>query len=40
MQKTERVSANRYHHEIRLAKPADLDAEVREWLTNAYELSR
>lgn len=40
VQKTERVSANRYHHEIRLAKPADLDAELREWLANAYELSR
>ncbi len=40
VQKTERVSANRYHHEIRLAKPADFDAELREWLANAYELSR
>jgi Domain of unknown function (DUF5655) len=38
--KTERVSANRYHHEIRLAKPAELDAELRERLASAYELSR
>ena len=37
--KREQASANRWHHEVRLAKPADVDSELISWLKEAYELS-
>jgi hypothetical protein len=35
----EQVSANRWHVEIRLAEPSEVDAEIRELLRAAYQLS-
>jgi hypothetical protein len=37
--KSEQTSAKRFHHEVKLAAPKDLDAELKGWLTEAYELS-
>lgn len=37
--KSEQVSANRFHHELKLSKPAEIDKELRAWLKAAYELS-
>ena len=37
--KTEKVSANRFHHEMKLSGPEDVDAELLGWLKRAYELS-
>lgn len=37
--KRERVSANRWHVELRLDGPGDVDAELAGWLKAAYELS-
>ena len=37
--KSERTSANRWHHEIKLSKPSDVDAELASWLREAYDLS-
>jgi len=37
--KRERASANRWHLEIRLESPRDMDAELRGWLAASYELS-
>jgi len=37
--KREKVSANRWHCEIRLEKPSEVDSEVKQWLKAAYELS-
>src|SRR5713226_597928 len=37
--KSEQTSAKRYHHEVRLAEAADLDAELQGWLKAAYDLS-
>ena len=37
--KREQVSAHRWHIELRLVSPRDVDATVREWLAAAYELS-
>jgi hypothetical protein len=36
--RVEQVSKNRYHNEIRLAQPADVDAELVGWLREAYTL--
>lgn len=36
--KCEQVSKNRYHNEIRLTSPADVDAELTRWLREAYKL--
>jgi hypothetical protein len=36
--KTEQVSKNRYHNEIKLATPDAVDAELRQWLSEAYAL--
>lgn len=33
--KTEQVSKNRYHNEIKLDSPDAVDAEVRQWLSDA-----
>ena len=37
--KSEQTSAKRFHHEVKLAKLKDLDAELRGWLKAAYDLS-
>ncbi|MDQ2997255.1 MAG: DUF5655 domain-containing protein [Chloroflexota bacterium] len=36
--KTEQVSKNRYHNEVKLDSPDAVDAELREWLSEAYSL--
>jgi hypothetical protein len=36
--KAEQVSKNRYHNEVKLSSPAEVDAEVSGWLREAYEL--
>jgi hypothetical protein len=35
----EQASANRWHVEIRLEKPADVDRQLSDWLNAAYELA-
>jgi hypothetical protein len=35
--RTEQVSRNRYHNEVRLASPADVDSSVIGWARRAYE---
>jgi len=37
--KSEQTSASRFHHEVRLTSPADVDAELTRWLKAAFELS-
>jgi len=37
--KSEQTSASRFHHEVRLTSPADVDAELTSWLKAAFELS-
>ena len=37
--KTEQVSTKRFHHEVKLTSPADVDAQLVGWLKEAYELS-
>jgi len=37
--KSERTSANRFHHEVKLGTPSEVDAELVKWLKDAYELS-
>ena len=37
--KSEQVSANRFHHELKLCSPADVDNELIVWLRDAYKLS-
>jgi uncharacterized protein YdhG (YjbR/CyaY superfamily) len=39
VEKAERVSAQRWYSEIRLASPRDVDRELRDWLAASYELS-
>ena len=39
VRKVEQVSANRYHNEMMIGSPADVDSEVVGWLRSAYELS-
>jgi hypothetical protein len=39
LHRTEQVSASRWHHEILLHSPAELDAELVGWITNAYALT-
>jgi uncharacterized protein DUF5655 len=38
--KCEKLSANRWHFELHLESPKDVDADVEEWLRRAYEISR
>jgi hypothetical protein len=38
--KREQASANRWHLEVRLEKPSDVDRELKAWLREAIELSR
>ena len=37
--KSEQTSASRFHHEVRLTSPADVDSELVKWLKDAYVLS-
>jgi hypothetical protein len=37
--KHERVSAGRWHLEVRLNSVQDVDGEIKRWLKNAYDLS-
>ena len=37
--KSEQTSAQRFHHEVKLASPAEVDSELVKWLRDAYELS-
>jgi len=37
--KSEQASARRFHHEVKLTKPADVDDELVRWLKEAYALS-
>jgi hypothetical protein len=37
--KHERASANRWHLEVKLSDPADVDAELIGWLKDAYDIS-
>lgn len=39
IQKSERVSAHRYHHEVKLVSAAEVDEELIGWLQQAYVLS-
>jgi len=39
VRKRERASANRWHLEIELSTPAEVDREVRSWLKSAYALA-
>jgi hypothetical protein len=36
--KREQTSRSRWHHEVRLASPGEVDAEIRGWLARAYEI--
>lgn len=36
--KTEQVSKNRFHNEVKLASPSDVDEELLGWLKDAYKL--
>ncbi len=38
--KSEQLSAKRFHHELKIASTDDLDAELKGWLKEAYELSK
>jgi hypothetical protein len=38
VRRSEQASANRWHLEIPLANPKDVDRELRSWLAAAYEL--
>lgn len=37
--KTEQVSAKRFHHEVKLMSPENIDSELLEWLEEAYKIS-
>lgn len=37
--KSEQASAKRFHHEVKVTSPAEVDAELVGWLTEAYHLS-
>jgi hypothetical protein len=37
--KSERTSANRFHHELKLISAAEVDPELVKWLKDAYALS-
>jgi hypothetical protein len=37
--KSEQTSARRFHHEVKLTSPAEVDAELVGWLKHAYALS-
>ena len=37
--KSEQTSAQRFHHEVKLTAPAEVDSELVKWLQDAYALS-
>lgn len=37
--KTEQISANRFHHRVKLSAPGEIDQELTGWLKHAYDLS-
>lgn len=37
--KSEQTSASRFHHEVKLTSPAEVDSELIKWLRDAYALS-
>ena len=39
VQKREQTSAHRWHIDIRLERPADVDRQLTNWLTAAYDLA-
>ena len=39
IEKREQTSARRWHVEVRLEKPADVDRQLTNWLTAAYDLA-
>jgi hypothetical protein len=39
VEKTEQVSAKRFHHKVRISSPQNLDEELKSWLHEAYLLS-
>lgn len=39
VRRAEQTSAHRWHLEIPLVGPSDVDAEIRQWLTDAYALA-
>ena len=39
IEKREQTSAHRWHPDIRLEKPADVDRQLTTWLNTAYELA-
>jgi len=39
IQKREQTSANRWHLEVRLEQPTDIDRELTRWLRAAYDLA-
>jgi hypothetical protein len=39
VRRAQRASARRWHLEIPLAAPSDVDAELREWIRHSYDLS-
>jgi hypothetical protein len=38
--KTEQTSANRWHFEVRLSDPAEVDEQILQWLRSSYELAQ
>ena len=38
--KTEQTSANRWHFEVRLNDPAEVDKQILQWLRSSYELAQ
>jgi predicted DNA-binding protein (MmcQ/YjbR family) len=38
--KTEQTSANRWHFEVRLRDPAEVDEQILQWLHASYELAQ
>jgi hypothetical protein len=39
VRKREQLSANRWHIEVKLTTPGEVDSQVREWLQRAYSLA-
>ncbi len=37
--KSEQTSARRFHHEVKITSPAEVDSELVKWLKDAYALS-
>jgi hypothetical protein len=39
VERSQRTSAHRWHHEVRLRTPSDVNRELRTWIERAYELA-